>query len=173
MRNLLQRSIISNIRLGTSHQSIESNDSLTLSLGFNIDGLIREIFSQKNWERAYDKHDNGFRLTVLLELKVCKKTVENIKFVRKAVLFWTRNPKLTYRVWISIIKEETPYYPLTIEEAKSLLFDITKNIILESKMLKKGENNIQISIRVSWGRHLYTEPSELRAESEFVKVIKF
>jgi len=91
----LQRSFISNIRLGTSQESIESNDSLTLSLGFNIDGLIREIFSQKNWERAYDKHDNGFRLTVLLELKVCKKTVENIKFVRKAVLFWTRNPKLT------------------------------------------------------------------------------
>ena len=173
MRNLLQRSFISNIRLGTSQESIESNDSLTLSLGFNIDGLIREIFSQKNWERAYDKHDNGFRLTVLLELKVCKKTVENIKFVRKAVLFWTRNPKLSYRVWISIINEETPYYPLTIEEAKSLLFDITKNIILDSKMLKKGENNIQISIRVSWGRHLYTEPSELRAESEFVKVIKF
>ena len=173
MRNFLQRSFISDIRLGTSHESIESNDSLTLNLSFNIDGQIREIFSQKNWERAYDKHDNGFRLTVQLELKVCNKTIENIKFVRKAVLFWTRNPKLSYRVWISIIKEETPYYPLTIQEAKSLLFDITKSIILDSKMLKKGENNIQVSIQVSWGKHLYTEPSELRGESEFVKVNKF
>lgn len=173
MRNLLPSSFITDIKLGASHESIKSNDSLTLSLGFNIDGLIREIFSQKNWERAYDKHDNAFRLTVLLELKVCKKTVENIKFVRKAVLFWTRNPKLSYRVWISIIKEETPYYPLTIEEAKSLLFDITKKIVLDSKMLKKGENNIQVSIRVSWGRHLYTEPSELRGDSEFVKINKY
>lgn len=173
MRNLLQTSFISDIKLGTSHESIESNESLTLNLGFNIDGQIREIFSQKNWERAYDKHDNGFRLTVQLELKVCNKTIENIKFVRKAVLFWTRNPKLSYRVWISIIKEETPYYPLTIEEAKSLLFDITKNIVLDSKVLKKGENKIQVSIRVSWGKHLYTEPSELRGESEFVKVNKF
>lgn len=173
MRNFLQRSFISDIRLGTSHESIESNDSLTLNLSFNIDGQIREIFSQKNWERAYDKHDNGFRLTVQLELKVCNKTIENIKFVRKAVLFWTRNPKLSYRVWISIIKEETPYYPLTIEEAKSLLFDISKNIVLDSKVLKKGENKIQVSIRASWGKHLYTEPSELRGESEFVKVNKF
>jgi hypothetical protein len=40
-------------------------------------------------------------------------------------------------------------------------------------MLKKGENNIQVSIRVSWGRHLYTEPSELRGDSEFVKINKY
>ena len=168
----MQRSFISHIKLDTSHESIRSDERLTLSLGFNIDGLIREIFSQKNWERAYDKHDNAFRLTILLGLKVCKKTVDNIKFVRKAVLFWTRNPKISYRVWISIIKEETPYYPLTIEEAKSLLFDVTKTIELDSKMLKKGENNIQIAIKAYWGKHLYTEPSELRGESELVKVDK-
>jgi hypothetical protein len=172
VRSLLQRSFISHIKLGTSHESIRPDETLTLSLGFNIDGLIREIFSQKNWERAYDKHDNGFRLTVLLVLRVCRKTVDNIKFVRKAVLFWTRNPKLSYRVWISLIKEETPYYPLTIEEAKSLLFDVTKTIVLDSKMLKKGENNIQISIKVSWGKHLYTERSELLGETKVVKVNK-
>ena len=145
---------------------------MTLSLGFKIDGLIREIFSQKNWERAYDKHDNGFRLTVLLEVRVCRKSVDNIKLVRKAVLFWTRNPKISYRVWISIIKEETPYYPLAIEEAKSLLFDVTKSIVLDSKLLKKGENHIQISIKVSWGKHLYTERSELWEETKFVNVKK-
>ena len=155
-----------------SHESIRSDERLTLSLGFNIDGLIREIFSQKNWEKAYDKHDNAFRLTILLGLKVCKKTVDNIKFVRKAVLFWTRNPKISYRIWISIIKDEAPYYPLTIEEAKSHLFDVTRSIELDSKMLGKGENNIQISIKASWGKHLYTEPSELRGETEFVKVDK-
>jgi hypothetical protein len=168
----LQRSFISDIKLGTSHETVSSDDIMTLSLGFKIDGLIREIFSQKNWERAYDKHDNGFRLTVLLELRVCRKTVDNIKFVRKAVLFWTRNPKLSYRVWISIIKDETPYYPLAIEEAKSLLFDVTKSIVLDSNLLKKGENQIQISIKVSWGKHVYTERLELRGETKFVNVKK-
>ena len=168
----MQRSFISDIKLGTSHDTISSNDTLTLTLAFKIDGLIREIFSQKNWERAYDKHDNGFRLTVLLELRVCRKTFDNIKLVRKAVLFWTRNPKISYRVWISIIKEETPYYPLDIEEAKSLLFDVTKSIVLDSNLLKKGENHIQISIKVSWGKHLYTEPSELHGETKFINVKK-
>ena len=114
----MQRSLISDIKLGTSHESIRSNETLTLSLGFNIGGLIREIFSQKNWERAYDKHDNAFRLSVLLDVRVGRKFIDKIKFVRKAVLFWTRNPKLSYRVWISVIKDEIPYYPLTVEEAK-------------------------------------------------------
>ncbi|HEX2305049.1 MAG TPA: hypothetical protein VHH33_02050 [Nitrososphaeraceae archaeon] len=168
----MQKSFISDIKLDTSHERIGANGTLTLNLAFNIDGLMREIFSEKNWERAYDKHDNQFRLTFFLELMVCSKVVDKMKFVRKAVLFWTRNPKLSYRIWISIIKDETPYYPLTIEEAKSLLFDVTKTLELDSNILKKGENQIQIFMKVSWGKHLYTEPSELYGETKFVKVNK-
>ncbi|HEX7818475.1 MAG TPA: hypothetical protein VF419_03775, partial [Nitrososphaeraceae archaeon] len=104
----MQRSSISDIKLGTSHDGIRSNETLTLSLSFNINGLIREIFSQKNWERAYDKHDNAFRLSILLDVRAGRKFIDKIKFIRKAILFWTRNPKLSYRVWISVIKDETP-----------------------------------------------------------------
>lgn len=168
----MQKSSISDIKLGTSQESIRSNETLTLSLSFNVDGLIREIFSQKNWERAYDKHDNAFRLSVLLDVRVGRKFVDKIKFVRKAILFWTRNPKLSYRVWISVIKDETPYYPLTVEEAKSLLFDVTKTIVLQSHDLKKGENQIQVDITVSWGRHLYSQPLEMNGQTEIVKVNK-
>jgi hypothetical protein len=166
----LQTSSISDIKIGSSHDSIKSNEILTLSLSFNIDGSIRENFSQKNWERAYDKHDNGFRLTISLDLKVGRNSVDKAKFVRKAVLFWTRNPKLSYRVWVSVIKDETPHYPLTIEEAKSLLFDVTKTMELDSNKLKEGENEIHVSIKVSWGKHLYTDPFELHGETKVIKV---
>lgn len=166
----MQTSSISDIKIGSSHDSIKSNEILTLSLSFNIDGSIRENFSQKNWERAYDKHDNGFRLTISLDLKVGRNSVDKAKFVRKAVLFWTRNPKLSYRVWVSVIKDETPHYPLTIEEAKSLLFDVTKTMELDSNKLKEGENEIHFSIKVSWGKHLYTDPFELHGETKVVKV---
>ena len=166
----MQTSSISDIKIGSSHDSIKSNEILTLSLSFNIDGSIRENFSQKNWERAYDKHDNGFRLTISLDLKVGRNSVDKAKFVRKAVLFWTRNPKLSYRVWVSVIKDETPHYPLTIEEAKSLLFDVTKTMDLDSNKLKEGENEIHVSIKVSWGKHLYTDPFELHGETKVVKV---
>jgi hypothetical protein len=166
----LQTSSISDIKIGSSHDSIKSNEILTLSLSFNIDGSIRENFSQKNWERAYDKHDNGFRLTISLDLKVGRNSVDKAKFVRKAVLFWTRNPKLSYRVWVSVIKDETPHYPLTIEEAKSLLFDVNKAMELDSNKLKEGQNEIHVSIKVSWGKHLYTDPFELHGETKVVKV---
>ena len=166
----MQKSLISDIKLDTPHKSIGTDTNLTLDLGFNVDGLIREIFSQKNWERAYDKHDNAFRLSVFLDIKVGGKSIDKIKFVRKAVLFWTRNPKLSYRVWISIIKDETPHYPLTIEEAKSLLFDVNKTIEIQRNDLAKGENEIKIDITVSWGRHIYTEPVELRTQTETIKV---
>jgi hypothetical protein len=105
-------------------------------------------------------------------VRVGRKFVDKIKFVRKAILFWTRNPKLSYRVWISVIKDETPYYPLTVEEAKSLLFDVTKTIVLQSNDLKKGENQIQVDITVSWGRHLYSQPLEMNGQTEIVKVNK-
>jgi hypothetical protein len=166
----LQKSLISNIKLDTPHKSVGSDAILSLDLGFNIDGLIREIFSQKNWERAYDKHDNAFRLSAFLDVKVGGKSIDKIKFVRKAVLFWTRNPKIPHRVWISIIKDDTPYYPLTIEEAKSLLFDVTRTIELQGNNLAKGDNEIKINIIVSWGRHIYTEPTELHAQTETIKV---
>ncbi len=168
----MEKNFISDTKLSTSHDNIRSNENLTLSLGFTIDGLIREIFTQKNWERAYDKHDNGFRLTVLLDVRVGGKAVDKIKFVRKGVLFWTRNPKLSYRVWISVIKDETPFYPLTIEEAKSLLFDVNKTIELDSNKLRMGDNQIHIFIKVNWGKHLYTEPTEVQAETKSVTVNK-
>lgn len=168
----MQKSVISDIQLATSHKRVGLNTILTLDLVFNIHGLIREIFSQKNWEKAYDKHDNAFRLSVFLDVRAGGKSIDKIKFVRKAVLFWTRNPKLSYRVWISIIKDETPYYPLTIEEAKSLLFDVTRTIELQSNNLQKGENEVRIDITVSWGKHLYTEPIDLHGQTETIKVIK-
>lgn len=168
----MQKSVISDIKLVTPHKSVGLNTILTLDLVFNIHGQIREIFSQKNWEKAYDKHDNAFRLSVFLDVRAGGKSIDKIKFVRKAVLFWTRNPKLSYRVWISIIKDETPYYPLTIEEAKSLLFDVTRTIELQSNNLQKGENEVRIDITVSWGKHLYTEPIDLHGQTETIKVIK-
>ena len=38
-------------------------NTVTLSLNFTIKGFIREIFTQKNWEKAYNKHDNILRVT--------------------------------------------------------------------------------------------------------------
>jgi hypothetical protein len=165
-------SFISGAVLAKSQDSVKPGQPLTLSLSFKVDGEIREVFSQKNWERAYNKHDNGFRMTIEVDIKSGRKTVLPLKFVRKAALFWTRNPKIPFRIWVSIVKDEAPFYPLTEEEAKSLLFDVNKVIELSGSDLDSGMQKLYADVRVSWGKHDYTEPTELKGKSNEIELVR-
>ena len=165
-------SFITEAVLSKSQDSVKFDQPLTMSLSFKVDGTIRQAFDQKNWERAYNKHDNGFRMTIEVDLKSGRRTIVPIKLVRKAALFWTRNPKIPYRVWVSIVKDETPYYPLAIEEAKSLLFDVNKVIELNGSDLASGIHKLYAEIRVSWGKHEYTEPTEIKGRSNEVELMR-
>jgi hypothetical protein len=169
---MAENSFISEASFSKSQDSVKADQPLTLSLSFKISGAIREAFSQKNWERAYNKHDNGFRLTIEVEVKSGRKTVTELKFVRKAALFWTRNPKIPHRIWVSIVKDETPFYPLTIEEAQSLLFDVNKVIELSGSDLNSGSHKLHADIRVSWGKHDYTEATEIRGKSNELDLMR-
>lgn len=165
-------SFIAGATLAKSQDSVKSGQPLTLSLNFKVDGAIREAFSQKNWERAYNKHDNGFRMTIEVDLKSGRKTVMPIKFVRKAALFWTRNPKIPYRIWVSVVKDDAPFYPLTEDEAKSLLFDVNKVIELSGSDLDSGAQKLYTDIRVTWGKHDYTEPGEIKSRSNEIELMR-
>jgi hypothetical protein len=165
-------SFISGASLGKSQDSVKSGQPLTLSLSFKVEGAIREAFTQKNWERAYNKHDNGFRMTIEVDIKSGRKTVMPLKFVRKAALFWTRNPKIPFRIWVSIVKDEAPFYPLEEEEAKSLLFDVNKVIELSGNDLDSGTQKLYADVRVSWGKHDYTEPAEIKGRSNEVELMR-
>jgi hypothetical protein len=165
-------SFIAGATLEKSQGSVKSGQPVTLSLSFKVDGEIREVFSQKNWERAYNKHDNGFRMTTEVDLKSGRRTVMPIKFVRKAALFWTRNPKIPFRIWVSIVKDDAPFYPLTEEEARSLLFDINKVIELSGSDLDLGTQKFYADIKVSWGKHDYTEPTEIKGRSNEIELMR-
>lgn len=171
-RLMAGNSFIADANFSKSQDSVKAGQPLTLSLSFKIDGAIREAFSQRNWERAYNKHDNGFRLTIEIEIKSGRKSILPIKMVRKAALFWTRNPKIPHRVWVSVVKDDTPYYPLTVEEAQSLLFDVNKVIELSGNDLDTGSHKIHAEIRVSWGKHEYTEPDEVHARSNDIDLVR-
>lgn len=168
----MAESFIAGATLEKSQDSVKSGQPLTLSLSFKVDGGVREAFSQKNWERAYNKHDNGFRMTIEVDIKSGRRTVMPIKFVRKAALFWTRNPKIPFRIWVSIVKDDAPFYPLTEEEAKSLLFDVNKVIELSGSDLDSGTQKLYADIRVSWGKHDYTDPTEIKARSNEVELMR-
>jgi hypothetical protein len=164
--------MIVDAKLSRLQDKVKKDESLTLSLSFKIQGNIREVFDQKNWERAYNIHDNVFRITIEISLKDGRKAVLQNKFVRKAILFWTRSPKIPFRIWVSIIKDDTPFYPTTVEEAKSLLFDISKLIELNSYDFKRGSREFSTDIKVSWGKHFYTNPTVITGRSNAVSIIR-
>jgi hypothetical protein len=165
-----QGNFISDIKISELTDSGASNKQTALEIRFRIDGKIRDGFEQKNWERAYNKHDNIFRVTILLELRTTSKTISSTKLVRKAAFFWTRNPKIQHRIWIQIVKDDMPFYPLSVDEAKSLLFDFDKVIELDNMALDTKTNKINVRISVSWGKHNFTEPVEISGESETIEL---
>ncbi|MBV9177857.1 MAG: hypothetical protein JO327_13065 [Nitrososphaeraceae archaeon] len=171
MTKFLMVSIIEDAVLSKSQDKLKVDEVLTLSLGFKITGEIREVFDQNNWERAYNRHDNAFRMTIEVCLKSGRKTILPLKFIRKAVMFWTRNPKIPHRIWISIIKDDQPFYPLNVDEAKALLFDVKKVIEVNGNDLKSGRHNLVANIKVRWGKHSYTEPTVISTHSNIAEVL--
>lgn len=140
------------------------SEKVLLRIRFSIDGSIRRTFSQASWEKAYNQHDNSFRLKIGVVLKSDKRIITSQQFVRKAVMFWTRNPKIPFRIWVFIVQDDAPLYPLSVQEAQSLMFDVDKAIEVSGNQLKSLlSSEIYAEVRVSWGRHAYTEPVELEA----------
>ena len=150
----------------TQHKNkLKRGEPITLDLSFKIDGNIRQVFNPKMWEAAYDKHDKLFRMSIAIALKVERTKILLTKITRKASMFWTRSPKIPSRIWVLIIRDDNPFYPVTIEEAKSLLFDVNKIIELDTNNFKPGTHTVYADIKVSWGRHYYTEPTEITVVS--------
>lgn len=156
---------LDNIVLTRINNQNKSNDLISFNLSLKINGQIRELFTQSLWEKAYNKFDNTFRITINVDLKTGNKILYSIKFVKKAVFFWTRNPRIHHRIWIFIVKDDSPFYPESEEEAKSLLFDIEKNIELKSSIITKKISKIYANVKVSWGKHNFTEPTKLEGKS--------
>jgi hypothetical protein len=111
-------------------------------------------------------------MQIEIDLKSGRRRIALIKLVRKAALFWTRNPKIPYRVWVSIIKDDAPFYPLTEEEAKSLLFDVNKVIELKGSDLFSGTHKLYADIKVSWGKHVFTEPNQIKGRSNYIELVR-
>lgn len=167
-----KRSTITHVLLTRIADQNEGNlgRELTLDLSFRIDGHIRHVFNPRIWESAYNKHDNVFRLSIELMVKAGRTKLLLTKLTRKAALFWTRNPKISSRVWVYITSDDTPFYPNSVEEVSSLLFDINKRIHVDTINLGAGNHLLHAQINASWTRHHYTERSEITSVSNTINL---
>ena len=90
---------LQNIMLTTTQESVSPDDLVIFNLTLQINGDIRSSFNQTIWEKAYNKFDNTFRINIEVELKSGKQIIYSTKFWRKGIFFWTRNPKISHRIY--------------------------------------------------------------------------
>ncbi len=152
--------------------SIDDN-MIDFEIRFKVVGRVRDVFNQDTWLDAYNKHDNLFRIRYTLTLNYGKNT-RPITFIRKASLYWSRDPTLppfppAKKIWCMIVSDDKPIIPSSVEEARSLLFDVKSNIILSSNLLDK-EHSVYADVKASWGRHTFIEKEEIGARSNAIAI---
>ncbi|TMI41923.1 hypothetical protein E6H23_05900 [Candidatus Bathyarchaeota archaeon] len=154
-----------------SPQKAKLDDNLAITVNFKLNGGIRRNFTRDLWEKAYDEHDAGLLMIFWVELlrnrPLLSKPIKTDKFKRRAIFFWTRNPELPYRVWMTVATEfETILYPKTEVEAQDMLFSVTRNFELPAKELGQGKHDLSAKIKVRWGRHVFTERGTTSGKTE-------
>jgi hypothetical protein len=167
---------IEQVTVKCSPQKAKLDDNLAFTVGFRLDGVVRRNFHQKFWEAAYDQHDGGLRMAFKVDLRksgirLPGKPLKEEKFVRRAVFFWTRNPEIPHRVWMTVATEfETILYPKTEEEARDMMFNVTRSFELPASSLGKGDHNLGASVSAKWGKHVFTERGEASGKSPSLRI---
>ncbi|HZD12276.1 MAG TPA: hypothetical protein VE177_01995 [Candidatus Binatus sp.] len=160
-----------------SPQHAKLDHALAITVNFRLDGGIRRNFTRDLWEKAYDEHDAGLLVIYWVELlrnrPLLSKPLKSDKFKRRGVFFWTRNPEIPHRVWMTVATEfDTVLYPKTEVEAQDMLFNVTRGFELPAKALGTGRHDLSARIRVRWGRHVFTEKGRASGRTRSPVTIK-
>lgn len=173
-----EKSFIGNIELSRSNDGFKLNENVIINVKFSIMGALREAWNEKNWEKAYNKHDNVFKLKYEVKLYTGGLRKREIgkpqDTYRKAAIFWTRNPKLTQiaerKIWVQIAKNFEPFIPRTQTEAQEMLLDFDEKMEFGASELGEGKHKIGAEVFVSWLKHDYTESFSEKAHSEEIEI---
>lgn len=173
-----EKNTIDKVLLEKSVDKFSVNDNIAINVKFSVTGGLREAFNEKNWERAYNKHDNVFKLKYGVKLYsggLRKREVGTpVDTYKKAALFWTRNPKLTQmaekKIWVQISKNFEPHIPMNQVEAQQLLLDFDEKIDIKASELGPGKHKIGAEVYVSWFKHDYAEEFDGKTNSKEIEV---
>ncbi len=177
----LRRNKINGASLSASRGSFPYDESCTLNLKFGVDGGIRDSFRHEIWMDAHRRNDKYFRITYQLEIKkvtmglAVKTLIKPVKAVRKASIYWTRNPEMVRlfekKVWALIIDERrAPHIPATEEEARKKLFEFEASFQILGADVGRGNHTLRAKVGASWGRHIFSEKGTISGSSNSIKI---
>ena len=171
--------MISDLELGKDKDDYTVDDDITVNVKFSLTGKVRDAFNEENWNIAYDKFDNQFKLKYGIKLVsggIRKHSVgKPIDTYRKASIFWTRNPKLVNpmkerKIWVQVAKNFEPFIRLTVEDTQKELFDFDESVIFKASELGSGKHKIGAEVFVSWNKHEYIERDEEKMNVDGIEI---
>ena len=171
--------MISNLELIKDKDDYTVDDDITVNVKFSLTGKVRDAFNEENWNIAYDKFDNQFKLKYGIKLVsggIRKHSVgKPIDTYRKASIFWTRNPKLVNpmkerKIWVQVAKNFEPFIRLTVEDVQKELFDFDESVIFKASELGSGKHKIGAEVFVSWNKHEYIERDEEKMNVDGIEI---
>ena len=175
----MAESKISEISLAKSKDEYSLDENIEINVRFLVEGDLRDAFNETNWTKAYNSNDVSFKLKFGVKLTsggFRKKEVgRTIDSYRKASIFWTRNPKLVNpmkdrRIWVQVAKNFEPFIKLSEEEVKEELFDFDEKFVFKASDLGKGKHKLSAESFVSWQKHDFTEPGNIKNSSGEIEV---
>lgn len=172
-----EKNTIGEVLLEKPADRFSVNDNIAINIKFSVKGGLREAFNEKNWERAYNKHDNVFKLKYGIKLYssgLRKRELGALDTYKKVALFWTRNPKLTQmaekKVWVQISKNFEPHIPANQAEAQQMLLDFDEKMEIRASELGPGKHKIGAEVYVSWFKHDYTDEFDTKSNSKEIEI---
>lgn len=166
---------LSHLRFEQIGGEVRKGQPARLRLAFSIIGGLRDVFTPDVWELAYRSNDMmlAFRYTISVYRRGVgrRRVLGPLKMQKEARLYWTRNPMRTERIWmIAVDEDENVYRPTSVEDAKQLLFDFERELMIPGNELSVGENRLWAEVNLWWTRHVYAEKGGRRARSRETSV---
>jgi len=168
---------IGNLRSNASPSAIKITAYTTFGTSFQILGNGRNDFNPAVWSAAYlagvRKYVISYTITVRedVSLWLDKQIVPAVTYTRTATIV-AGDRSMPGPFWVKITLEGgRTVVPRTVDEAKSLMFDVSKSYQIKGSTLGVGTHKLFARIEAKWSGYLLSGSDKKDKESPRVTVI--
>lgn len=153
--------------------------TISFKIDFSFPVLFLDSITLDALRLAYKKSDRRIRIKYTIKLYKIKafgnKTLREISFAKKWVLYWTRDPTILekYRtnIWmLGVNKEGYAEFFNDFEEAKKFIFKFSETVTIAASELGVGPSNVNVSVKAKIWHHTFAEAGTIMAKAEPVTV---
>ncbi len=174
-RDLSEATRVTVIEAAPTSGEVSPDQGTQVRVRFGLEGGLVEAFNRATWQEAYELHDTSLRLSYRIGIRrkgalLSSSVGEPVRYVKKASLYWTRNPDLTdnvtNRIWAMVVDEEkVPHVFDSEEELKEFLFTFERRVLVPADVARRVSGQVVAEVAVKWGRHSFVEKGLAKATS--------